>query len=255
MVQKLLPLIWPALEVSCPVSATVQLETCVLLRRIQKGKLRLGAQLFPAYAIGPRCFALLVTEGVKLKKGRLFKRGMTGWRIIYRADADAILILDARPMTLAGYGFKVIRPSQRRMREYAKARKARSIPSDAWRVGESWDFAGARREAVEYMELRLGMCEAVRRLRRGRGMSQHKLAEELGSSQSRVAKLEAGDVFVSFDLLMRAMLVVGASRKDIARVILRPELSPEGRIRQPRFRVSMRSVMGGGSAPRPRVWA
>ena len=41
----------------------------------------------------------------------------------------------------------------------------------------------------------------------------------LGSSQSRVAKLEAGDRSVSIDLLMRALLSLGANRKQIAAMI------------------------------------
>jgi predicted transcriptional regulator len=47
------------------------------------------------------------------------------------------------------------------------------------------------------------------------------LARQLGSSQSRVAKLEAADPSVSLDLLIRALLTVGASRKDVAAAIVR----------------------------------
>ena len=45
------------------------------------------------------------------------------------------------------------------------------------------------------------------------------LAERLGSSQSRVAKIEAGDPSVSLDLLTRSMLALGATKNDIARAL------------------------------------
>jgi len=45
------------------------------------------------------------------------------------------------------------------------------------------------------------------------------VAKRLGSSQSRVAKMEAGDTSVSLDLLIRSLLALGATRRDIARAI------------------------------------
>jgi len=45
------------------------------------------------------------------------------------------------------------------------------------------------------------------------------LAKQLGSSQSRVAKIEAADKTVSLDLRMRSLLSIGATPKDIAKLI------------------------------------
>jgi alkylhydroperoxidase/carboxymuconolactone decarboxylase family protein YurZ len=39
------------------------------------------------------------------------------------------------------------------------------------------------------------------------------------SSQSRVAKIETGDPSVSLDLLVRAVLSAGATKKEIARAL------------------------------------
>jgi hypothetical protein len=39
------------------------------------------------------------------------------------------------------------------------------------------------------------------------------------SSQSRIAKLEAGDPSVSLDHYMKSLIALGASRKDIANAI------------------------------------
>jgi transcriptional regulator with XRE-family HTH domain len=45
------------------------------------------------------------------------------------------------------------------------------------------------------------------------------MAQLLGSSQSRVAKIENGDTSVSLDLLIRSLLALGATRKELARMI------------------------------------
>jgi len=50
-------------------------------------------------------------------------------------------------------------------------------------------------------------------------MTQEQLGRLLGSSQSRVAKIEAADPSVSIDLMVRSLLRMGASRKDVASYI------------------------------------
>jgi len=55
--------------------------------------------------------------------------------------------------------------------------------------------------------------------RQRRGVSQVALAKRLRSSQSRVAKMEAGDPSVSMDLLVRSLLVLGASSADLTKAI------------------------------------
>jgi hypothetical protein len=39
------------------------------------------------------------------------------------------------------------------------------------------------------------------------------------SSQSRLAKMEAGDPTVSLDLLVQSLLALGASNRDVGRII------------------------------------
>jgi len=53
-------------------------------------------------------------------------------------------------------------------------------------------------------------------------LTQSELAKRVRSSQSRVAKMEAGDPSVSIDLLVRSLLALGATRKDLARLIAPP---------------------------------
>ena len=85
-----------------------------------------------------------------------------------------------------------------------------------------WKFGGAREllrltdEEVAYIELKLALSARLRTLREKKGMTQTGLAKLTGSSQSRVAKMETGDPSVSIDLLVKSLLALGATRKQIA---------------------------------------
>ena len=50
-------------------------------------------------------------------------------------------------------------------------------------------------------------------------LTQEQVARLLKSSQSRVAKMEAGDPSVSLDLLVRSLLALGASKKHLAQML------------------------------------
>ena len=47
-------------------------------------------------------------------------------------------------------------------------------------------------------------------------------AAKLRSSQSRVAKMEAGDSSVSLDLLIRSLITLGASDRELCKIIATP---------------------------------
>jgi len=55
------------------------------------------------------------------------------------------------------------------------------------------------------------------------------LAGRIKSSQSRVAKMEAADPEVSFELLLRGLLALGATRRDVARALAPPKRSKKPR--------------------------
>ena len=81
-------------------------------------------------------------------------------------------------------------------------------------------FAHGRtlRERIGRMiEVKLQLAKALRTERTRRNLTQDELSRKLGSSQSRVAKMEAGDSSVSLDLLVRSLLKLGATRLEIAR--------------------------------------
>jgi DNA-binding XRE family transcriptional regulator len=92
-----------------------------------------------------------------------------------------------------------------------------------WVVGDAAGFLQLSDEESRFLELKLALASGVRELRERSGLTQAALAERLGSSQSRVAKMEAGDRSVSLDLTMRSLLTIGATTSEIAKWIRRAE--------------------------------
>lgn len=100
--------------------------------------------------------------------------------------------------------------------------KRAKLKASGWTIGSAQDFLGLSTEEAALVELRLALSRSLKTWRTRRGFSQVELAKRLKSSQSRVAKMEAGDPSVSVDLLVRSLLAVGAGPKDIARAITQP---------------------------------
>lgn len=101
------------------------------------------------------------------------------------------------------------------MREEKKKR----LEAQGWRVGSTAEFLGLSPEEEQYIELKLQLSQGLRRRREARHLTQVDAAKLLRSSQSRFAKMEAGDASVSVDLLIRALLALGTSRAAIAKMI------------------------------------
>lgn len=99
------------------------------------------------------------------------------------------------------------------------AEKKKRLENAGWVVGDSRDFLGLTEAEAAYIDMKVALARALRDGREARGMTQLQVAELVGSSQSRVAKMEAADESVSMDLLIRTLLRLGASEKDLARII------------------------------------
>jgi|SRR5271166_1340018 len=101
-------------------------------------------------------------------------------------------------------------------------RKRQRLEGTGWRVGSTTDFLGLSEEEAALVEVKLGLASAVRKQRSQRRMTQQQLGRFLGSSQSLVAKMKAADPSVSIDLMVRSLLRMGASRKDVASYVSMP---------------------------------
>lgn len=102
------------------------------------------------------------------------------------------------------------------------------LESAGFRVGDAEDFLGLSDAERRLVDLRLAVSRAVRELRQKAGVTQHQLAKALQSSQSRVAKIEAGASDVSLDLSFGALFAAGGGVSDLVaaprrkRKVMRP---------------------------------
>jgi DNA-binding XRE family transcriptional regulator len=95
-------------------------------------------------------------------------------------------------------------------------RKRRRLEAAGWTVGSAADFLGLSDEEAALVEMKVALSAHVKTWRTRARMTQAALAKRLKSSQSRVAKIEAGDPTVSLDLLVRASLAAGAQPREVA---------------------------------------
>ena len=138
------------------------------------------------------------------------------------------MLLDSLQQQTQQTPLAVIRTCQQRLKLYLSIRQTNSLMKAAkksrlekagFRVGPAAEFLNLSPEETTLVNMRLSLAGAVRGRRARLGFSQSELARRLGSSQSRVAKLEAGESNVSFDLLVRAMLATGAKPREVGQAI------------------------------------
>lgn len=100
-----------------------------------------------------------------------------------------------------------------------KPDKKQRLEAAGFKVGSAGDFLELTQEERALVSLRLALADEVRRRRVRLRYSQTELARRLGSSQSRIAKLEAAESDVSLDLLFRALFATGAKMREIGKVV------------------------------------
>ena len=100
-----------------------------------------------------------------------------------------------------------------------KPEKRRKLEASGWRVSDTQEFLGLTAGEAEFVEIKLSLAQRLREFREERNWTQAEFAQRVGSSQSRVAKMEAADPTVSVDLLVRSLLAAGADRREVGRVV------------------------------------
>lgn len=101
------PILWPHGEVKTPpFTPEGRQEAGMLLRLFQEGEQLSFPQAEPLPDVGARCGALRVRDAEH------------NWRIMYRIDADAILVLEVYPKKTRKIPDEVIERCKRRLRQY-----------------------------------------------------------------------------------------------------------------------------------------
>ena len=99
------------------------------------------------------------------------------------------------------------------------SRKRKALASKGWKVGSTAEFLGLTAEESRFIELKSALSASLRAERLRQDITQTELADLLGTSQSRVAKMEAADPTVTIDLLLKALIVLGLTKKQLAKII------------------------------------
>ncbi len=98
--------------------------------------------------------------------------------------------------------------------------KRKRLELKGWKVGSAKEFLNLSPDESSFVELKLALSKNFQEYRKNKNLTQEQVARLLKSSQSRVAKMEAGDPSVSLDLLIRSLLALGASKKHLARMLV-----------------------------------
>ena len=98
-------------------------------------------------------------------------------------------------------------------------RKRKRLEEAGWKIGSVQEFLGLTDEEATLIEIKLALANSVKSHRQEKGITQADLAKRLGSSQSRVAKIEAAESEVSVELMIKSLLALGASRREVGRAI------------------------------------
>jgi predicted XRE-type DNA-binding protein len=97
-------------------------------------------------------------------------------------------------------------------------KKKQRLTADGWRVGSVEDFLGLSHAEVEIIDMHIRLVDDIKRRLEDRDLSQAALAKQLGTSASRLSNMLAGRQ-VSTDALVRALFILGASSKEVGKVI------------------------------------
>ncbi len=100
-----------------------------------------------------------------------------------------------------------------------KASKRKKLESAGWKVGSAAEFLELTDTEAMLVNMKLALATQLKSLRQNKNLTQQELAKFIGSSQSRVAKMEVADSSVSMELLVRSLAALGTTRSEIGKII------------------------------------
>lgn len=126
----------------------------------------------------------------------------------------AASVIEARAMARGG---KMSLASKRYHEN--RRRRWKALRAAGWRVGTEAEFLRLRDDEAVIIEMRLALSRALKARRTSTGMTRTMLAKLLDGDARLVAALEVGTPAVTLDLLLRALLLLGATRGEVAAVL------------------------------------
>lgn len=147
-------------------------------------------------------------------------RAEAGYLLRLLQEGERLGLPESRPMPRIGSNCHELRVVDENCRGgMMRAAKQKRLEQAGWRVGKVAEFLDLTDVEAQFVEIKVALAQLLRATRTRRRLTQFELAEKIGSSQSRVAKLEAGDPSVSVDLLVRSLLAAGAKPAEFAKAV------------------------------------
>lgn len=97
--------------------------------------------------------------------------------------------------------------------------KRKKLEANGWKVTSVAEFLELTPDEEKIIELRLTLSDVLKRQRLVSNLTQESFAKMLGTSQSRIAKMEAGDKSVTLDLLIRSIFKTGVNIRELSKMI------------------------------------
>lgn len=119
--------------------------------------------------------------------------------------------------------------------------KRKRLAAAGWAIGDTEQFLSLTAQELAMVRIHEALASGVKSARQAAGITQMELAERLGSSQSRVAKIEAADPGVSVDLLIRASLAAGRTVDEVGRLVSEAGSQRKRPVRTRRARATTRA--------------
>ena len=137
--------------------------------------------------------------------------------------------------------------------------KRARLEAAGFKFGTVAEFLELTPEESDLIETRLALRLFLRSVRERAGLTQAEAARRIGTSQSRLSKMEGGDPTVTLDLLIRSALKLGARYTDVGKAIAEwpgaPSSEPPRNKATPRTSIRKRRGTSPMRAPRAKTAA
>jgi len=105
------------------------------------------------------------------------------------------------------------------MEDKMNIEKKKKLEKLGWTVGDTSELLGLNLEEVAIIEMKISLAKKFQKTRKSKHLTQIQVAKLLHTSQSRIAKIEAGDPSVSLELLIKGLISLGTNRKTVGKYI------------------------------------
>ena len=96
------------------------------------------------------------------------------------------------------------------------AAKRKRLEAAGWKFGTAAEFLNLSPAENAYVEMKLSLARTLQRTRQKKHITQKQLAAAIETSQPRVVMMEKGDPTVTLDAIVRSLLALGATPRQIA---------------------------------------